>query len=284
MNPIYWKTFVVIAIVIPAASVVHAQPVFESKPSIEGIVLNADTVVLGTFVEFTVGEKFHDATIAVEETLRGRHHKQLRVRLFANRWLIGLPTCVTSELADLKGESHRLLVATDGQPRIVRGLVELSSKELDVYTADLTALRTPEEVLLAARETIRRTPGVTRVETFLLALPMEGGYFHRGGRIHISVPVDEALEKRAQEYVAASARWKRMDGLRALRYFKSDENVARAKTLLDDPERVMLEEDGVKVWYYPLRACASETLTYWGIAVDESVFRKKIQDPEVPGR
>ena len=242
MSPIYWKSFVVAAVYMLLAGRAHAQPVFDIQPSIEGIVLNADTVVVGTFVEFRAGKQFHEVTVAVQETLRGEHRERLRARFFANRWAVGVPTDDPSELAGLKGDSHRLLVATDGQPRIVRGLIELSSKELEVHMADLTFLRTPEEVLLAARETIRRAPGVTRVETFLLTLAMEGGYYHTGGRIRISVPVDEALERRAHEYVAAQACWKRMEGLGALRYFKSDENITRAKTLLDDPERLAFEE------------------------------------------
>lgn len=285
MNATNWKLLVMAVVFTPMATRAYAQPSFELKPSIEGVVLNADTVVVGTIVEFTVGEEFHNATIAVENTLRGEHHEQLRVQLFANRWQVGVLNLDASELARLKADSHKLLVALDGVPRKVRGLIDLSNKDLAVYMADFAVLRKPEDVLLAAEQTIRRAPGVTRIETFPVFVPMEGGYggfYAWGGRTRIVVPVDERLQKRAQEYLTAQEPWKRIEGLEALRYFKTDENIAQASTLLSDPFRVQEQESSDGTWRYPVRKRARETLSYWGIHVPASPVgeeRRRSEDP-----
>ena len=273
MNATCWKLLVMSAVFIPLATLAHAQPSCELKPTIEGIVLNADTIVVGMFAEFSVGEEFHNATIAVENTLRGEHHEQVHVQFFAKRWQVGVPIHNPAQLALLKTDSHRLLLALEGHPRharTVRGLIDLSSTDLAVYMADFSVLRKPEDVLLATKDAIGRSPGVTRIETLPVFVPMKGGYpgmWHWGGRTRIVVPVDGRLGKRAQEYLTAQEPWKRMEGLWALRYFKTDENISQAKTLLSDPFRVQEQQGMGKIWRYPVRKRARETLSYWGVHV-----------------
>jgi hypothetical protein len=99
-------------------------------------------------------------------------------------------------------------------------------------TADFLLLREPEAVIKAAREAARRQPiGVKRVHTFRLRVPRDiiaGTTWERyydSGCLMLSVPVDERLKKRAEDYIRTEKnRIKRYEGEQALRYFKSGED------------------------------------------------------------
>src|SRR5262249_51934616 len=167
------------------------------------------------------------------ETLKGEHRDRLRVRL----------PQPASILAGWKDRSSRLLLAAEGDPPAATGVIDLADQELQVLTADLTLLRKPDEVIRAANETVRRLPGVKRIATFSLRVPREAvagtrweAYYQTGGYVTVTVPVDERLEKRAREYLSSKSYGQREEGARALRYFKSDENLTRVKALLNDPD------------------------------------------------
>jgi hypothetical protein len=134
---------------------------------------------------------------------------------------------------------------------------------------------------------VRRTPaGVRRIHTFGLKVPRElvGGtewekYYGTGGHLVLSVPADGRLEKRAWDYLRSENFSTRAEGARALRYFKSDENVARVKPLLKDPGRYIREhaEEGKgSEAVYVVRYAAYETLKAWGIDVEKPVLREDV--------
>jgi hypothetical protein len=262
-----------------------AQPLFTGTESIECTVANSEIVVVGNLVEFAGQEQADErggrvATIAVEETLKGEHRDRLRVRLLRP----------ASVLAQWKDPSGRLLLAARGDPPAETGVIDLADKELQVLTADFTTLRKPEEVLRVAKETVRRMPGVTRIETFRLVAPGEAvagtrweKYYRTGGYVTVTVPVDERLEKRAHEYVRSPIYGQREEAARALRYFKSDENVARLKTLLNDPGwdlRRAEDNKGVEVRIYGIREKAYETLKYWGVSAQKPTTREETWKPD----
>ncbi len=276
MNSVIWKTVAVgVALLISVPA--HAQPVFGSAESLECMVANADLVVVGKVVEFDAGEKADDrgarpVTIAVEETLKGEHRDRLRVRL----------AHPVSALADWRVRSSRLLVARGVAPIATR-VIDLVDSELAVFRANFTLLRKPEPVIRIAKEAVRRLPGVKQIDTFGLVVPAEAVAGTKWAKYHATtllVPVDERLEQRAHESIRSKDYSKREEGARALRYFKSDENIARVKALLDDPGWAYLwraeENDGVEVRIHGVRREAYETLKYWGVNVERPTIRVEI--------
>jgi hypothetical protein len=265
----------VLSVAIPA----QAQPLFGAAESIECTVVNAEVVVLGTFMNFD-GE--HEdgtrvATVAVEETLKGAHRPARRVRLVASAMV----------LTTWKNQARRLLVAMTGDPPAASTVIDLADDDLAVLTADFQLLRRPDQVIQAAKGATRRMPGVTRIDTFSLLVPGElvretpwGQYYATGGYITLSVPVDERLEARAIGLIGSQSYMERQKGVEALRWFRSAENVERVKALLDDPGWAYLyhaqENRGLEVRIYGIRKAAHETLKYWGVNEKPPRIREEI--------
>jgi hypothetical protein len=265
----------------------RAQPTFYHETSIEAMLLNADVVVVGKVVEVSQGKEFNEATIDVEETLRGEHQVKLGVRFPDRIWQLGVGGHGAADLQKLQADSFRLLVATRDQPAQVCGLIYLTEQNMrtggssTVRKADLTTLQKPADLLRVAKNTLRGSPGVKRIDTFPLTVPINGGYyFGRGGSTTVEVPVDESLEKKAVQYLGSKERWCRTEGAAALKYFKSEENIARLKELLRDADPYIREPAesslGVEVRTYTVRKAAFETLKYWGVTVEKPVFEEKV--------
>lgn len=73
----------------------------------------------------------------------------------------------------------------------------------------------------------------------------------------------------------------RDESVRALRYVQSDENVARLKSLLNDPGWGYLqhpsENHGIGVRDYVVRKTAFGTLKSWGVKVEQPVIREEVR-------
>lgn len=86
------------------------------------------------------------------------------------------------------------------------------------------------------------------------------------------------------EYIRSGDSIRRSDGIKALRFFKSDENIARLKTLLDDPDSGYLRHPtnnmGVEVRQFTVRKEAFETLEQWGVKVKKPIIRVETYRPE----
>jgi len=224
----------------------------------------------------------HEATIDVEETLKQElfniePYKKLRIEIPAPE----------SVLADWKKRSCRLLVAHDNDAPNATKVIELTEDKLQVWKSDLTLLRKPDSVIKAAKESVKRMPaGVKRIHTFGLKAPRElvaetqwEKYYRTGGHLNVSVPADTQLEKRAQNYLSSKDDSQRAEGARALRYFKSDDNIARVKKLLNDPARALRhrgqESEGMEAIYF-VRYDAYETLKAWQVEVTKPVLREDV--------
>jgi hypothetical protein len=262
---------------------------FGHAESIESTVANADLVVIGKLVESGGGEQAdasegQEATIAVEETLKEdlfsvKGHQRLRVHL----------RCPASVLANWKNHSQRLLVTVKDDAPSATTVIVLADKSLEVLTADLALLHDPEAVIRVAKETVRRMPAaVRRIHTFGLVVPRKAvartkweQYYETGGHLVLSVPVDERLEERAHDYIRSESYQRRGEGVRALRYFKSDGNIARAKKLLNDPGWAYLyhapENKGIEVRIYGVRHEAYRTLKSWGVGVEKPTIREEVR-------
>jgi hypothetical protein len=287
----FWSSLLVVGgvcLLVPVRS--HAQPLFGYAESLESTVANADLVVLGKLVEFEdAGQdderEVHEAAIAVEETLKQdvftlEPYRRLRVHVRGP----------ASDLANWKVHAHRLLVAVkDDEAPNESTVIDLKRGEVEVLTADLQLLRDPDAVVQIARETVRRMPvPVKRIHTFALVVPRKTvvgtkweKYYEAGGHLFLSVPVDERLEKRARDDIRSESYMNREQGVRALRYFKSDENLARVRRLLNDPGWAYLrhpeENHGVEVRLYGVRQEAYRTLKSWNVDVREPMIREEVR-------
>ncbi len=83
------------------------------------------------------------------------------------------------------------------------------------------------------------------------------------------------------DYIRSEDYQKRTEGARALRYFKSDDNIARVTTLLNDSGWVYLrhaqENNGIEVRIHGVRLEAYETLTAWEIDVGKPLTREEVR-------
>jgi len=266
-----------------------AQPLFARAESIESTVANADLVFLATLVDFRAAgnDKMHHehvVTISIEETLKqapiSRDEPYQKLSLDLSR--------PASVLADWKARSSRLLVACQEYAPQETIVIELVRDKLEVMSAEMTLVRDPETVIRIAKETVRRMPAhVKRVHTFELQVPREivvgTGWeqsYDTGGHLRLSVPVNQQLEKRAQNYVRSKNPLKREEGAWALVYFKSDENLELVRSLLADPGVTYQQpayEDKAGERIFGVRYQAYRTLKSWGINVAQPVIREEVR-------
>lgn len=288
MRAAWLQSLIIFRACIFAAAPAHAQPLFPHAESIESLVANSDLVFIAKLekvseAERADGREVHQVTIAIEDTLKQD--------LFCDPYerLSTYAPGPASVLEDWTKRSCRLLVTLDSDaPRATR-FFELEEGKLEIFTADLTLLRKPDEVIQAAREAARQMPsGVKRIHTFKLKVPRELAadtqwepYYHTSGHLVLSVPADDQLQKRALGYLRSDDYQQRAEGAKALRFFKSDENVARLKPLLDDPARYLrhhAEEGRGREAIYIVRYAAYETLKAWQIDVEQPVLREDVRE------
>jgi Leucine Rich repeat len=140
---------------------------------------------------------------------------------------------------------------------------------------------------------LRRMPtNVRRIQTFQLVVPQE---IVRGtklalapekpGELRVTVPADERLERRALDELRSPDFRRREEGVRALRYFKSDENIARMKALLGDTLFAYLTDPashnrGHEIHRYDIRRAAYEALKCWGVHVPMPVIDETVWIPD----
>jgi len=261
-----------------ASGQVRAQPIFDHVESIESLAGNSDSVVVGTIVDFGNKDQVDafggcPVTILVSETLKGEHHKRLQVRL----------RVALSHLKTWKNQSHRVLVAKAPLP-IGSRAIDLSSADLVALTSDIALLRTPVQVIQHMKKAIRVAPGVTRIRTFSHRLHLKvfsKTKWSTGAGVVLSVPVDARLEARAREYIKSKDTLKRSEGAKAIRYFKSDENIARVTPLLNDSAWGFLYRAegnmGIEVRHFFVRMAAYETLQYWGISAEKPKYVERVE-------
>ena len=266
-----------------------AQPLFGHAESLESTVANADLVFVGKLLQpggnGQADERGRiDGVFDIEfhmkqDLFATQPHRRFRTRLAAP----------ASSLADWKAHSRRLLVAVQEDAPDSTRVLALGEHGSDVLTADFKLLRDPDEVIRVARETVRRIPApVRRIHTFPLAVPREAvagtkwePYYGSGGHLVLQVPVDDRLETRAWNAIRSGNYQGREEAARALRYFKTDGNVARLRSLLVDPGWAYVyhaeENHGVEVRIYGVREAAYLTLKSWGVEAEIPLIREEVK-------
>lgn len=265
------------------SSAARAQPLFWQAKSIEATVANADLVFIAKIVELG-GEDEIDAaqarevTVAVERALKlplGESYDRLSLHMRHPR----------AGLVDWRNQAHRLLLAVGGDGLGTAEAIDLDDRNLEVFSADLTLLRDPEAVIRLAEETARRIPGaIRRLHTFPLTVPSDVAsktQWAKYSGVFAIVPVDDRLEKRAHEYLQSDNYSRRNEGALALQYFKSDENIALLKALLDDPGWGYLRHaeynEGIEVRHFGVRYDAFRILKSWDVQVEKPVVREEVE-------
>lgn len=285
MRTVWLKSLVACVVSLVFSLRVDAQPLSSRTESIESTVANADLVLVARLLELgdakrADGREVHEATIAIEETLKQDIYSDAP----QGRLRVNLPHRAPV-LEDWRQRGCRLVVALDTDAPRATVVIDLSPDNTQVMTADFKLLRDSEAVIQAAKEALRRLPtSVKRIHTFDLRVPRElvadttwDRYYNTGGHLRLSVPVDAKLEQRARKNLGSEDFRTRGEAARALRYFKSDDNAARLKALLDDPGRSYRyggERNRTKMWFYNVRYQAYETLKSWGVDVERPVIEE----------
>ena len=162
-----------------------------------------------------------------------------------------------------------------------------------IFTMDLNVREKPKDILEAARGAVAEGGKRGQVQGHGIDLPR--GVMQRSGRSgdanSLCVPIDRRLEGLARRLIGSSgdflpeaertyADQLRLEGVRALRHFSSEKNVALLKTLLEDPAwSIHVSPAGTREKVYDLREAAYETLRSWGILLAEPVLREGVPRP-----
>lgn len=260
----------VVILALPQA--VLGQPIFGSATSIDCVVLDADTVVVGRPVLFSEPDEagWSEGIVEVQETLKGQHRPRVPVRLAVPKASLKAWTNGTS----------RILFATKLDSPATTTAIDLDADELTVFSKSFERLTKAADVLQAARGALRKRPGVTRITSVSLLVPhdrLRGTKLAEYSGVHLAVPVDSALEAWAKKAIRGDAN--RRTGVEILRHFRSSENVSLVRSLLDDPTWTYLDRaednEGREVRLFAVREAACETLRYWGEPFEVPVLRQQ---------
>ena len=286
------KTATIIALGIFCFSAsVHAQPGYISATSIDSVVANSDHVFVGTIQKYEKierGDEFGASHLRVwfeiAETLKGPNSLPFSGHVTTYPYVgffhpFGQFEYFEQALAKVKKRGYQLFVAVGGDKPYA---FVLQGNGSNVLTADFRLLADDDSVIRAAKEAISRVPAnVKRIHTLTLWKP-ESIELELGEPLKLNVPVDERLEKLTKGLLESKSPGDRIGGLEAIRYFKTEENIASARKLLADPFKQKLwdtQTPGLKPYYsYAVRKAAWNTFRVWGITVDKPTLREDIEE------
>ncbi len=244
--------------------------------SLEWQTVDADVVVRGTVTAVTATRGpgdviWYDATVRVTEAIKGKPGATIRLGV---RHLFGAtPSDWLARRTDL------LLFLVEGKDRAAEDkhyarqafalrphspAVELGATR--IQTTALASLRSPDDVLRAARHAARSAATRSHVIDVPMGTPAHGALYG-GSSVSLVVPIDAALESTATTWVASTDGLTRQQGARALALFRSSANIARLEKLLSDPYFITGYHPNGKPpeRRYVVRAVAHATLAAWGV-------------------
>lgn len=243
--------------------------------SIDVEVLNQETVVIGRITKAAPGaDGSVDVSIAVEEVLKGKPQVSLQHHQGRGR---GSRLSV-DEVLRLSQDQALVLVTGNG-------FTPLDNPRLAIPTVSGKLLSRADEVADYIREVFRSHPGHKVGQSFTIPLPKQlenvtvSGFFDNGmpgPPRGLVVPVDADLEKWA---IGAIRSEERSRAFRALRFFKSDQNIAFVGGLLSDSTFDVDPADnnnGIEKREYRVRREAYDLLTEWGVSVVKPVWQEEI--------
>ncbi len=287
-----WQWLLAVFLFLLVSPPAQGQPLVGSTVSLEAKIARADIVVVGKIVELdrredkaTTAAKI-TATIAVEQTLKGKHQDRLSVQVSGSE-ASGSEVSVSAPMLDhWRLQASRLMLFVDGTAAVAEP-IDLADPDLEIMTADFAVLRKADDVIRAA-EAAGHLRG-KRTETFSLPVPHEvfagTSWRYRGTELRLTVPVDDRLQLRAIEFLRSKTHYQRYLGAQALGHFKSEENIARLKAMLSDTGYSYLEHAetnaGIEVRHYGVREGAYAALEAWGVTVPKPVVREAVVKSDI---
>ena len=249
--------------------------------TLEAAVARAQSVFIDRIVAVGSGQDPRAPIVfAVEEALKGKPARQME---FA--YLPSGP----------KPVGTRMLLARMDDNRFPFLDVDLSNapsfQGQAVTTEDCSTLKSAESVIRVAREAARRPDFGTGKQDFEWYNPPDVQRRTGCTAEVLIVPIDAHLERVAQAVLRGDNKdiSYRLEAIRALAHFRSNENTGLLKPLLNDPtlgwdpaseSRSFRETLGVEYRFYTIRAEAYRTLREWGVDVAKPVLREHSFNPE----
>lgn len=242
--------------------------------SLEWLVAESGAIVRGTIVDIETDHSWHIVTLEVRETLKGAKAERVRfiapkcfepadtslLNAKENKteqvWILNRHSAhpaVTSARRAIGGQTpdregmlarHKLDLyapSVPGRPGApaLPAIALTGEQPLAFFTIDLRVLKDPQEMVKAIRTAIAE-PVTASGRSFALEAPIETAKktgFHRMKNL-VLMPVDRRLEAFAQNLVLSPAKHGpelRLEGVKALRLFPSEKNLAIVRVWLDDP-------------------------------------------------
>lgn len=239
--------------------------------SIDLTVLHSKTVAIGTVSKdqkfSTLGsDPANDVRFSVMKTIKGDQSKELTI-----------PFRMTDEqieLHRLKGTKFFLTVPQPSQQGNSM-VVNLSNSKLNLSRLDFTLIQTGDDLIRYSEAILQDKLPENWKDTVELSPPnneigknWSTAFVNNGYRI-LYVPITPRLEAYALNLIASKGLKNRIEGLRRLRNFRSDSNIAVMKGLLQDPEfteSVKAEDNfGFSRGTYPIRWEAFQNLRQWNV-------------------
>jgi hypothetical protein len=170
-----------------------------------------------------------------------------------------------------------------------------------LYSADMTVLTNSQQILKRARSFAKKA-GPFRLHS--IYLPQESSSDHYYFRSYLVVPVEPSLEKTARRLIAApddfistnsepvsATGWRcdlRAEGVNALRYFKSAQNIRLLKSLLDAPNFWEIKDWSTEgrdlnrtVRTYSVRKMAYGVLKEWNVDAPQPAWQETVPAGEI---
>lgn len=249
----------------PAQVAPRSAPVLQS---LDSSVINGYLVVVGKI------ESCKDdwVTIAVEETIKGEAQPKIESRLNNGDGWRG---------RDWQAQGARLLISFQ---RDRTAIIDLSSKDISVFRANLSVVKNANQVLDAARQIAKDNRGrygiaefaMTVAASVLTGTPQDPNRNWWAGEPTVQVPVDQNLAAWAEKAVSSVTPRDRVNAARALTNFRTASNEFLLRKLLKDPFQESFEwSAGLRIRRrinFPVRAAAFQVLKMdWQISVDQPV-------------
>ena len=273
-----------------------AQPGPLPIESIDLAVLNAQTVVVGKITSFEGEEgwqKQRTVTVVVGQTLKGRATNSIVLETYSS----------TNYLGPLRDRHASVLVILRPKQRYLNRIIDLDDPKLVASREDFSLLQDGKSLVQYVKDVVRRNPGVDTMKSFCRwapddavgrawshAMPDEGYHDGVGAAMHggLLVPADAKLEAWARGRLKAKGLHDMTEGLLALGLFKSKQNAALMKPLLQSPLYTISGdydvEPGTEARSYDIRRLAYRFLSEWGVKVEEPVTRVRVDLSETVER
>ena len=244
-----------ILLLLPAGA--HAE--IAIAESTEWALASSDRVIVGKVVKFDAvldrdGKKCQAISVTVSKTFKGAHADQVTFLLpnfigdqYGKQWSDeGLPIVFCL----VKNDEKRVPVAADKYPWVVRDdgngacaiLLGKSQHHWTgcrlVLTREFEVLTNPEAIVKFVEQTISAQAAKVPTESMIVDVPWDTPVcklLYSRSAVWLTVPVDERLEAQGVKWCQSTTPRERREGARILSHFKSEQNIALLKSLLNDP-------------------------------------------------